>query len=246
VATHRVSFTCGSATLGARDGRRALAVRGGELQSFGTREFHTRPSSSSEGVGLWPLRTNGSRDGDAICARHLGKRQYVSLTSRHPAHISQAHVRVRACVDVQPRLHHKITKYNAVMITLEHAVARRVHVASSQPCTRLTRAHVRSLSSCISSSRAGEWDLLHYVVWAAVITLGYELLSWLVLNVPPAAGASLIPNRAPHLDQLEWRDISCAFAFLHCKNAHNRTACCARRCRDPITLLLATHTLSTT
>ena len=51
----------------------------------------------------------------------------------------------------------------------------------------------------------------HYILWAALITAGYELLSWLVLHVPAAAGANTIPIRAKHLDKLETVDLACAF-----------------------------------
>ena len=50
---------------------------------------------------------------------------------------------------------------------------------------------------------------MHYIIWGAVITAGYEILSWLVSNVPRFAGAQDIPIRAKHLDVLEWIDVSC-------------------------------------
>jgi len=56
---------------------------------------------------------------------------------------------------------------------------------------------------------ASTWEWYQYCVWAGVIMLGFEILQFLVFNVPPVfVGANRIPIRGKHLDEFSSKDLA--------------------------------------
>eukprot|EP00039_Didymoeca_costata_P014872 m.245842 g.245842 ORF g.245842 m.245842 type:complete len:257 (+) comp16109_c4_seq1:112-882(+) len=54
---------------------------------------------------------------------------------------------------------------------------------------------------------AGSWSFIHYCIWTAAIFTGYEILSTLVIKVPPLFNPKTIPVRGRHLDSLAAKDL---------------------------------------
>jgi len=59
------------------------------------------------------------------------------------------------------------------------------------------------------------WGTYNYLIFATIITLGFELLNAIAMEIPQLFGVNQIPIRGKHLDTLEFKDLAC-ITFNRC------------------------------